>query len=606
MKLSTRLWLPTIVQLTVVVALAGLMAVRTQSNIAESNAQQAAQQTKLEDASDWRGLTASNIVRTLASVQGDDPKVAAALKPQIEATTAKISELQKRIESLADTPEEKDALAKVAETRKAYIAARDEVRKLKADGKHEEATAALDSKMRPKVEAYTAAQTAFLTLQQTRSNALREATGRDRMRTVWAVVGVMLVVVAGMAIGALLTVRAIARPMKELADTAHRIGEGDLTVNIDTSRHDEIGEVMNSLAHMRDALQRVVGEVQQVAESIQVASTEVASGNQDLSQRTEQAASNLQQTASSIEELTGTVRQSADSAAQANQLAASAQNVAQRGGEVVSQVVSTMDEINHASKKISDIIGTIDGIAFQTNILALNAAVEAARAGEQGRGFAVVAGEVRSLAQRSAEAAREIKSLIGASVEKVESGSRLVQDAGSTMSEIVTSVSRVTDIIGEISAAAGEQSSGIGLVNSAVSNLDQMTQQNAALVEESAAAAESLREQAHRLAEVVSTFKVNGSTARASHAVAAPRPAANRPASSLASAGSAQATATATATATRTPSPAPARPATPAPTAAPARPADVAQAAIGQARDSSARSTAPASRAVSDDDWETF
>src|SRR5207249_10337976 len=240
---------------------------------------------------------------------------------------------------------------------------------------------------------------------------------------------------------------------------------------------------------------------------ISTASTEIAHGNADLSARTEQTASNLQQTASSMAQLTGTVRQSADAASQANQLASSASAVAQRGGEVVTQVVSTMDEITASSKKIADIIGVIDGIAFQTNILAWKAAVEAARAGEQGRGLAVVAGEVRSLAQRSAEAAKEIKALIGTSVDKVETGSKLVQDAGTTMNEIA-SVQRVSDIIGEITAASSEQSSGIGQVNTAVTQLDQMTQQNAALVEQSAAAAESLKEQARKLSGVVSTFRL--------------------------------------------------------------------------------------------------
>ena len=261
---------------------------------------------------------------------------------------------------------------------------------------------------------------------------------------------------------------------------------------------------------LKSALQRiqvVFTSVQASATQIEVASREISTGNNDLSARTEQAASNLEETAASMEELTSTVRQSADAARQANQLASSAAEIAARGGQVVGQVVTTMDEINHSSKKISDIIGVIDGIAFQTNILALNAAVEAARAGEQGRGFAVVAGEVRNLAQRSAEAAKEIKGLIGASVDKVEAGSKLVADAGQTMSEIVGSVQRVSDIIGEITAASGEQSDGIGQVNVAVTQLDQMTQQNAALVEESAAAAESLKDQAQRLAQVIQIFR---------------------------------------------------------------------------------------------------
>jgi len=254
-----------------------------------------------------------------------------------------------------------------------------------------------------------------------------------------------------------------------------------------------------------------VGEVRNSTDSIGTASEEIASGNQDLSARTEQAASNLQQTAASIDQINSTVRQSADSARQATQMAVANAEVAVRGGRVVSQVVTTMNEINQSSQKIGDIIGVIDGIAFQTNILALNAAVEAARAGEQGRGFAVVAAEVRSLAQRSAQAAKEIKVLIEASVGKVETGSRLVTEAGSTISEIVANAEKVSAFISDITTAAQEQSQGIGQVNAAVSQLDQMTQQNAALVEESAAAAESLKDQAGRLAEVVRVFRLSGS-----------------------------------------------------------------------------------------------
>ena len=351
---------------------------------------------------------------------------------------------------------------------------------------------------------------ASLTAIVTRTEAAIEARsdGASEQRAALnATLGLLLVLAMGAAmVYAWRTQRRIVGEVHKAVALSEAVAAGNLTVVAHSEHADEIGDLTRSLARMVDGLRDALGTVRLATDQIGTASTEIATGNLDLSTRTEQTASNLQQAASSLEQLTGTVGATADSARSASQLAVSAADVAQRGGSVVSQVIATMEGINTASRRIADIIAVIDGIAFQTNILALNAAVEAARAGEQGRGFAVVAGEVRSLAGRSTEAAREIKSLIQASVEQVDAGSRLVSDAGRTMDEIVASVQRVTAVIGEISAATSEQSGGIGLVNGAVTDLDHMTQQNAALVEQSAAAAASLKAQAQSLSQVVGRF----------------------------------------------------------------------------------------------------
>jgi methyl-accepting chemotaxis protein/methyl-accepting chemotaxis protein-1 (serine sensor receptor) len=332
----------------------------------------------------------------------------------------------------------------------------------------------------------------------------------------------LLAALVGVAVG-MAMIRSISSPLAEATAIASRVAEGDLTGRIEARGNNEIGTLMAALSKMKASLAAIVAEVRTSTDTINTASAEISAGNQDLSERTCGQASSLEQTAASMEQLTGTVRQNADNARQANTLAVTASEVALRGGDVVAQVVDTMGSINESSRKIVDIIGVIDGIAFQTNILALNAAVEAARAGEQGRGFAVVASEVRSLAQRSAGAAKEIQELISDSVGKVDSGARLVDQAGATMQEIVTSIQRVTDIMGDITQASQEQTAGLDQINQAIGQMDSITQQNVALVEEATAAAASLQDQAGVLSRIVGAFTLDGTS---SLRVAQPAPAA--------------------------------------------------------------------------------
>jgi methyl-accepting chemotaxis protein len=495
-----------------VVALMALLAVLMVGRLqllSEDNAAVVELQQRAATAGEWRSLVDLNASRALAIAKSSGmPEVDSFLSPQMKGTSDRISVLQKELTAAIDSEAGKALLATIAEKRQVYVSARAEVL---AHIKAADSLAAqntLNAKMLPASEAYVSAIDALAKHQQelvTRGMATVEAdvSGAVRLQLVALAIAAALSALFGWAI-----TRSITRPLHRTVLATERIASGDLSGRITAEGRDEMATMQRSLLTMQDSLRRLVGEVQSGSESISTASTQIATGNLDLSNRTEQTAGSLQQAASSLEELTGTVGQTAESARTANQLANAASTAAQRGGSVVSQVVSTMDEINTSSKKIADIIGTIDGIAFQTNILALNAAVEAARAGEQGRGFAVVASEVRSLAQRSAQAAREIKGLIQASVEKVEAGTRLVQDAGHAMGDIVGGVQRVTDVIGEISAATSEQNSGLRLVNEAVAGLEQMTQQNAALVEESAAAAESLNDQVKRLGGLVGAFRL--------------------------------------------------------------------------------------------------
>jgi len=460
-------------------------------------------------ADQWRAQVQLNASRALAIAQaGGAEQVDRFFAPQMKATSDEISVTQKELTERITSEKGKALLVEVGVKRDAYVAVRKDVlAKFKA-GDNDGGRALLDGKMVPAAAAYVDSLVNLAAFQQSLVEAGVKQLDVDTTGTEYTLFGLLAAAVAAAALFAWLVTRSITRPLATAVSATGRIAAGDLSASFSTEGRDEMADMQRSLAAMQASLASLVSDLRNGSESIDNASAEIAAGGQDLSMRTEQTAGRLQQAASSLEELTGTVGHTADAARSANQMASAASEAAQHGGSVVAQVVSTMDDIKASSRKIADIIGTIDGIAFQTNILALNAAVEAARAGEQGRGFAVVASEVRSLAQRSATAAREIKALIGNSVERVDAGAVLVSQAGSAMGDIVSRVQRVSDIIGEISSAAGEQSTGIGQVNVAVTELDSMTQQNAALVEQSAAAAASLREQAARLAAAVDRFRL--------------------------------------------------------------------------------------------------
>jgi methyl-accepting chemotaxis protein len=413
-------------------------------------------------------------------------------------------------EKMISEPEEKKIYPEFRKALEIYMAEHKKILVLSRAQKNEESTALLRGESTRVYIDMSAMIDKLVNINLEGGNkASKEADEMYASARLW-IIGLL---VGSVALGLLLAVwiaRIVSSPLRDAVRVAQTVAAGDLTSRIDVTTRDETGQMLQALKAMNESLARVVGEVRTGTDTIATASGQIAAGNHDLSSRTEQQASSLEETAASMEELTSTVKQNADNARQANQLAQSASEVAVRGGAVVSQVVETMASINASSRKIVDIIGVIDGIAFQTNILALNAAVEAARAGEQGRGFAVVAAEVRNLAQRSAAAAKEIKSLIDDSVGKVGAGSELVGEAGRTMEEIVGSVKRVTDIMGEITAASQEQTSGIEQINHAIAQMDQVTQQNAALVEEAASAAGALQQQAGSLVDAVSIFKLDG------------------------------------------------------------------------------------------------
>ncbi|HEY4317286.1 MAG TPA: methyl-accepting chemotaxis protein, partial [Herbaspirillum sp.] len=446
---------------------------------------------------------------TVASALTADPSRHGAMMDEIENRVKKIGDTWNAYMATYLTPDEKTLAEKFAASRTEFVAKglRPSIAAIRA----QDIKAGIEILNGPMLQLYKPMQDNINNLIQLQLDVSKQeyqaSQSRYRLLLQACLAGVALAILFSAVVGVWL-VRAITRPLNRAVEIAQAVASGDLTQHIVPESNDETGKLTAALKGMNDNLRQIVGQVRRGTETIATASAQIASGNLDLSSRTEEQASSLEETAAAMEEITSTVRQNADNARQANQLAVSASSVASDGGQAVDQVVSTMNSINESSRRIVDIISVIDGIAFQTNILALNAAVEAARAGEQGRGFAVVASEVRNLAQRSAAAAKEIKELIGDSVGKVDAGGKLVEQAGSTIAEVVASVKRVTDVVAEISAAGQEQSSGIDQVNLAITQMDEVTQQNAALVEEAAAAAASLQDQAANLAQLVSVFKL--------------------------------------------------------------------------------------------------
>jgi methyl-accepting chemotaxis protein len=511
LKVTTRIWLGFSILLVMLLIMAGIGAWRLQTVGSLNRFMVKEILGKQRLVTQWYDATNANSHRTLSLARATNPEESKIILEKIKVASTGISELQAKLDALPKSSEEKALFAEIAEKRTAYVDARKLLLKEKETGNQEAVNQLIDSSFQPTLTVYLATFNKLIDFQDDlvdQSSALIEAQYQKGQLIIAIMVGITIPL--GILFSYLLG-HSITVPLRSAMNIALAVAKGDLTSEIaDAKGSNELSLLLRALGQMQHSLEQIVSDVSQGADAIASASQQITSGNQNLSVRTEQQAGALENTASATEELTSTAQQNGDNAREANDLAASASMVAIKGGAVVAQVVETMGSINESSKRIVDIIGVIDGIAFQTNILALNAAVEAARAGEQGRGFAVVAAEVRNLAQRSAAAAKEIKMLIGASVEKVDIGAKLVDQAGATMDEIVASIGKVTGIIGEITVASQEQASGIFQISSAITQMDASTQENASLVEESVAAAESLLDQANALRSVVDVFKITG------------------------------------------------------------------------------------------------
>ncbi|AQZ96903.1 methyl-accepting chemotaxis protein [Comamonas kerstersii] len=528
-SVTKKLWLSVVCIVLGAIIIVGHAGYNSASHQQKFNQQDSLLSQRLDQAAQWSALAQVNTVRTQAALASGSAEDARRFEAQMAQTQSTLQTLIQQLTTTSLDAEQQATVQLLAQQRQQLQSLGAQALQLKAQG-HSLQLQDLRQRYDQAAQAYIQALQQFVSQQAEQLAQMRSDMGAARQGVVRAAAINMVFLLLGIAVGAYLLINSIRRSLQQANQMAEQIASGDLNITHQSTRRDEFGQLLQSLQHMRQSLSRMIEDVRHSSEAIHLASDEIASGNQDLSQRTEITSSHLQQAAAAMVQLTQTLQDTAHSAQQAAEMAQQACGVAQHGGTVVHDVVQTMTDIHQRSQKIADIIGVIDGIAFQTNILALNAAVEAARAGDQGRGFAVVAAEVRSLAQRSAQAAKEIKALIQASVDRIADGAQLAQDAGSTMTEVVQAIQHVTQVMENINHHAAEQRDGVAQVNEAVGSLDQMTQQNAALVEESAAAAHSLRAQSEHLRALVQRFKVQ-------HEAAQPTESLQRIPASLGSAG---------------------------------------------------------------------